>query len=121
VFAGGFGDGADMGYAFNQIADIVDNDALSGVTQNNYGTFTLSASAGDASFDSDFNHQHGNPFGAAGNGDVSNLADAHASTSGTAFNMDLVLGANLQQNAADVTVVGGNLTDSHDDSSGSHH
>jgi len=34
--------------------------------------------------------------------------------------MDLVLGANLQQNAVDVNIVGGSMDDNHTDSS-THH
>ena len=37
-------------------------------------------------------------------------ASADAAIDTSAFNQEIVLGANLQQNAIDMTIVGGNLT-----------
>ncbi|URK86226.1 hypothetical protein LP421_02260 (plasmid) [Rhizobium sp. RCAM05350] len=39
-------------------------------------------------------------------------AAANANVDISAFNQEIVMGANLQQNAVDMTVVGGNLTSS---------
>jgi hypothetical protein len=85
------------------VADIVDNDTLSNVQNNANGTYNAYAYADDADADdNDFEGDAGN------NSTASNIADASASVSGSAFNMEVVLGANLQQNAVDATVVGGN-------------
>ena len=77
---------------------------MSNVQQNNGGAyFDAYATAGD-------NLQaNGNGLGSGGGDDAStsNLVDGSAAVSGHAFNMDVVLGANLQQNAVDATVVGG--------------
>jgi hypothetical protein len=106
VFNGAFsGGGDDNGFAINQVADIIDNDALHNVQQNNGGAyFDAYATAGD-------NLQaNGNSVGASGGDDASgsNGTDGSAHVSANAFNMEVVLGANLQQNAVDATVVGGN-------------
>jgi len=116
VFNGAFGGGDGVGFAISQVADIVDNDQLQNVQQNNGGAyFNAYATAGDGT------QANGNGFTteAGNNGTGSNGADGSAHASGTAFNMDVVLGANLQQNAVDATVVGGdnhmNNDASHDD------
>ena len=100
VFNGAFGgDGSGDGFAINQVADIVDNDSLWDVQQNNSGGFEMSANGGIAAQvawdDVD------DPF------DGTTVADASAQLQGTAFNLDIVLGSNLQQNAVDVSIVGG--------------
>jgi len=77
----------------------VDNDSLWDVQQNNSGGFEMSANGGIAAQvawdDVD------DPF------DGTTVADASAQLQGTAFNLDIVLGSNLQQNAVDVSIVGG--------------
>ena len=105
VFNGAFsGDGGDTAFAINQVADIMDNDTLSNVQQNNGdAVFNAYATAGD-NLSADGNELNVDG-GADGTG--SNSADGSAHVSANAFNMEVVLGANLQQNAVDATVVGG--------------
>lgn len=104
VFNGAFGgDGSGHGFAINQVADIVDNDRLENASQDNSGSFEMSADGGEA-------HQKAwddvdDPFGGDGS-DVS-IADASAVLQGSAFNLDIVMGSNLQQNAVDISIVGG--------------
>jgi hypothetical protein len=104
VFNGAFGDGAGDGFAINQVADIVDNDYLHNVSQDNSGGFTMNAEGGLAAQVGWDNVE--NPFAEA-NGSGVQIADAGAQLSGSAFNMEIVLGSNLQQNAVDISIVGG--------------
>jgi hypothetical protein len=116
VFNGAFGGDGGTGFAISQVADILDSDSLSNVQQHNGGAnFNAYATAGD-------NLQaNGNGFHASAGDDVgaSNVVDGSAHLSASAFNMEMVLGANLQQNAVDATVVGGDNSmgndSSHDD------
>jgi hypothetical protein len=104
VFNGAFsGGGGDTGFAISQVADIVDNDTLSNVQNNANGSFNAQAYGAHA----DASH---NSQSSSGGDDASTSAgaDSSAYVSGNAFNMEVVLGANLQQNAVDATVVGGN-------------
>lgn len=108
VFNGAFGGGDGTGFAINQVADIVDNDTLSGFHQNNQGNFQLQANGGGASVAGDWDSVD-DPFGSAG-GSIVTTANAAASAAGTAFNMDVVMGANLQQNAVNIDIVSGDQT-----------
>jgi hypothetical protein len=83
---------------------------------------TLTATAADANLGTGGDWDHvSNPFGhdGGGSGDMVVIADGHATATGTAFNMDIAMGANLQQNAVNVDVVGGNSDN--DNISGDHH
>ncbi|WMT89080.1 hypothetical protein [Pelagibacterium sp. H642] len=103
VFNGAFGAGAGDGFAVNQVADIVDNDALQDVTQNNGGNFNMQAGGNGANqWDAVID-----PFSGGADGDGTTVADAGIQLQGTAFNLDIVLGSNLQQNAVDISIVGG--------------
>lgn len=127
IFNDAFGSGNNnSAFAVNQIADLVDNDALHGVTMDNSGDYTLTweatggeATAGDgigggggAGTDSKFDH-HGETDSAGWRIDAgddiaaSAAASAAAELTSNAFSQEIVLGANLQQNAVDVSIVGG--------------
>ncbi len=111
VFNGAFsGGGHNTAFAVSQVADIVDHDTLSGFSQNNHGTFNSQAYADKAEVSGSWD-DIGSKNEAGGNNvnDVTTIADGRASSSGTAFNMEVVMGANLQQNAFDAVVVGGNM------------
>ncbi|WP_173930913.1 hypothetical protein [Chelativorans sp. Marseille-P2723] len=111
IFDGAFGDGnGNTAFAVSQVADIVDQDTLSGFAQHNNGTFNAQAYADDASIGGSWDYI-GSDNGNGDNGvtDVTTIADARASASGTAFNMEVVMGANLQQNAFSANVVGGDM------------
>ena len=103
------GDGNDNGFAVSQVANILDADSLYNVQQNNGGgNFQLHANAGDAMFGGGDSWECvDDPFSGAGDSIVS-TADASANITASAFNLEIVLGANLQQNAIDSTVIGGN-------------
>ena len=121
IFNGAFnGAGTNTGFAINQVADLVDNDQLSHVSQDNSGSVTLDATGGAATagdgigsgadgWDSWFGNHGG---GAHAGDDVagSSAASAAANLTSTAFTQDIVLGANLQQNAFDATVINGTYT-----------
>ena len=107
VFNGAFGDGSNnTAFAVSQVADIVDHDTLSGFSQNNQGTFSAHAAAAEAGVSGSW-AEIGADNGGNGVADIAAIADGRASASGTAFNMEVVMGANLQQNAFDATVIGG--------------
>ena len=118
-------------FAVNQIADLVDNDTLRDVRMDNSGTYTMTweakggdSEAGDgigggggAGSDGkyDGHHRGGNDnedsagwrIDAGDDIAASAAASADAALSSNAFSQEIVLGANLQQNAVDVTIVGG--------------
>ncbi|PSH64053.1 hypothetical protein CU103_13475 [Phyllobacterium sophorae] len=115
------GAGTNTGFAVNQVADLVDNDELAHVSQDNSGSVTLNATGGaatagdgigaggDGGWDSWFGNDGG---GAHADDDLagSSAASAAANITSTAFTQEIVLGANLQQNAFDATVINGTYT-----------
>jgi hypothetical protein len=106
VFNGAFsGGGSDSGFAINQVADILDGDTLHNVQQNNGGADFKAFSIGGDDLELEDSH-----MSSRGGDDASTSAtvDGSAYVNANAFNMEVVLGANLQQNAVDITVVGGN-------------
>jgi hypothetical protein len=129
IFDGAFETGNNnSAFAVNQIADLVDNDSLRDVRMDNSGTYTMTweakggeSEAGDGiggggGAGSDGGHHRGghDSEDSAGwridAGDdiaASAAASADAALSSNAFSQEIVLGANLQQNAIDVTIVGG--------------
>lgn len=127
AFSGG---GSDTGFALSQVVDLVDNDTLSGVTQTNSGIVTLTATGGTASAGDgigtddggwggmDHSFFGGGNGGSGGSGDIdagddvsgSSAASAAANLTSTAFTQEIVLGANLQQNAFEATVINGSYT-----------
>lgn len=122
IFDGAFnGAGINTGFAINQVADLVDNDQLSHVSQDNSGSVTLDASGGDAGagdgiasgadgWDSWFSNHGGGGAHAGDDLGGSSAASAAANLTSTAFTQDIVLGANLQQNTFDATVINGTYT-----------
>jgi hypothetical protein len=111
VFNGAFGDGDyNTAFAVSQVADIIDHDTLSGFSQDNGGTFNSQAYAQTADVSGSWD-SIGSGNGVGGNAvtDITAIADGRASSGGSAFNMEVVMGANLQQNAFDATVVGGSM------------
>jgi hypothetical protein len=94
----------------SQVADIIDHDMLSDFSQDNSGTFNSYATAAEAGISGSWDGI-GSSNSTGGNNvtDITTIADGRASSGGTAFNMDVVMGANLQQNAFDATVVGGSM------------
>ncbi|WP_169194022.1 hypothetical protein [Devosia sp. MC1541] len=116
IFNNAFGTGDhNTAFAVNQIADLVDNDNLSNVQQNNGGTFDMTwdsaggdSSTGDGFGIGDADGKDGWSIDAGDDIAASAASSAASSLSSTAFTQEIVLGANLQQNAVDVSVVGGN-------------
>lgn len=104
LFNGAFsGGGNDAGFAVSQIANILDADQLQNVQYQGHGTFSLNGGSGDVEYaGKDSWDCVDDPFG----GNTS--ADTSFVQTGSAFNFEVVLGANLQQNAIDSVVVGGN-------------
>src|SRR5690606_21517206 len=97
-------------FAVSQVADIVDHDTLSGFSQENSGTFNSQAFAQTAEVHGSWDGiGSGNGVGGHAITDINAIADGRASSGGSAFNMEVVMGANLQQNAFDATVVGGSM------------
>lgn len=131
IFHGAFGTGDNnSAFAVNQIADLVDNDTLSDVRMDNSGEYTMTweakggeAEAGDGigggggagSGGRDHHHRGGDDnednagwrIDAGDDIAASAAASADAALNSNAFSQEIVLGANLQQNAIDVTIVGG--------------
>ena len=112
-----FGDGSNnSAFAINQIADLVDNDQLTDISQNNTGTFDMKwevegghSRAGDGVGIGDTDGKEDSSGWSIDAGDdiaASVASSAAATLNSTAFTQEVVLGANLQQNAVDVTVVG---------------
>ena len=134
IFNDAFGEGDNnSAFAVNQIADLVDNDSLRDVTMDNSGDYTLTwtatggtAVAGDGigggggAGDGKHDGKHDGKYDRGGEdsagwridaGDdiaASAAASAAAQLTSNAFSQEIVLGANLQQNAVDVSIVGGN-------------
>jgi hypothetical protein len=129
IFNDAFGTGNNnSAFAVNQVADLVDNDVMRDVTMDNSGEYNLTwtatggtATAGDgigggggAGSEHDMFGRGGHDQDSAGwridAGDdiaASAASSAAAQLTSNAFSQDIVLGANLQQNAVDVSIVGG--------------
>lgn len=97
-------------FAVNQVNDLVDNDVLSKFSYSPGGTVEFHANGGGAYLGTDDWKKIDDAFSAHGGSNVIATADASAYNSGSAFNMDVVLGANMQQNAVLANIAGGDQT-----------
>ncbi len=113
VFNGAFGGGGgNVAFAVSQVADIVDHDNLQNFGQDNSGNFNTQAFAQTADVSGSWDGVGGgNSTGGHNGTEITAIADGRASSGGSAFNMEVVMGANLQQNDFDATVVGGSMDD----------
>jgi hypothetical protein len=116
------GDGNDVGFSLPQINNLADQDVAYDLKMNNAGANnTLSANGGEAhtgdgvDIDSKLSwdpHTAGVGHDMTGN----STADASAILANSGFHQELVQGANMVSNAADIAITGGH--DSHDTHTG---
>lgn len=110
------GAGNDFAYDNSQANDLVDNDNVTGTSSAYNGSFwngafqEVTAAGGTATSGDGVNGLHGNHSTLEAGGDIaiagSTSALAAATASASAFNVDVVVGANLQQNGFGLTIVG---------------